>query len=176
MSEFLLRVPNLFQEKCGERWKFNDLTAGGYGNLCFCIADYGWGVQGGCCYKQWFVCFMSCTPSIDMGSKAPKVRKSDLKEWKMLVFWGENHWIRSFCSVEMTILSVQKTPNYYGLVSSEIKKCLFTYIFHLGLLYCVAKGVQFLTRTRDARAFPSNFAFLLSQPSHKWAVACDKFS
>ena len=108
MSEFLLRVPNLFQEKCGERWKFNDLTAGGYGNLCFCIADYGWGVQGGCCYKQWFACFMSCTPSIDMGSKAPKVRKSALKEWKMLVFWGENHWSCSFCSVEMSMVKVQK--------------------------------------------------------------------
>ena len=98
----------------------------------------------------------------------------------------------------MSTVKVQKTSNYKELVSSEIKKCLFTYIFHLVLLYCVAKGVRFLARTRDARdsgaiyyaakrkrflartrdarAFPSNFAFLLSQPSHKRAVACDKFS
>ena len=83
-------------------------------------------------------------------------------------------------------------------MSSETKKYLFTYIFHLVLLYCVVKGVRFLARTRDVRvsdmsvtpdvfqrflartrdvrAFPSNFAFLLSQPSHKRAVACDKFS
>ena len=108
MSEFLLRVPNFFQEKCGERWKFNDLTARGYGNLCFCLVDYGWGVQGGCCDKQWFACFMSCTPSIDMGSKAPKVRKSALKEWKLLDFCGENHWNSSFCSVEMSMVKVQK--------------------------------------------------------------------
>lgn len=119
---------------------------------------------------------MSWAPSIDMGSKAPKVRKSALKEWKMLNFWGENHWNRFFCGVEMPIEKVQKTSNYLELVRSEIKKNLFTYIFHLVLQYCVAKGVQFLARTRDTRAFPSNFAFLLSQPSHKRAVACDKFS
>ena len=74
------------------------------------------------------------------------------------------------------MVKVQKTSNNLELVSSEVTKCLFTYIFHLGLLYCLAKGVRFLARTRDARAFPSNFAFLLSQPSHKRAVACDKFS
>ena len=50
------------------------------------------------------------------------------------------------------MVKVQKTSNYLELVRSEIKKNLFTYIFHLVLPYCVAKGVQFLARTRDARA------------------------
>jgi len=72
-----------------------------------------------------------------------------------------------FCGVEVPIEKVQKTSNNLELVSREIKKCLFTYIFHLVLLFCVAKRVRFLARTRNARAFPSNFAFLLSQPSHK---------
>ena len=46
-------------------------------------------------------------PPLYMGSKAPKVRKSALKEWKMLNFWGENHRNHSFCGVEMSMVKVQ---------------------------------------------------------------------
>ena len=56
-----------------------------------------------------------------------------------------------FCGVEVPIEKVQKTSNNLELVSREIKKCLFTYIFHLVLLFCVAKRVRFLARTRNAR-------------------------